>query len=277
MYFTSSSSRLRLLRLIQHPFSSPTDRENDQLGVYVYSLSPDVVNFDCKLFFTIMSDLTSVSSKGIKDKNIWKSNSNFGRSSLIDCEKLRANYEFYCSSDGKLPLRTEIYLICAETLLENPKTNKRKSEFENYFENSAKTFSAMVAPDADSILIRTHDGMTFKAYKEILGEKSIVFKNMFSTNMEESANKIVEIIGFSGQIMQELLRFVYYGHVQNIESLNVELFKAANVYDIGVLPEICLDSITAGLTRDNVIDIVVFADIYGLNELFQSCCAKIHA
>lgn len=139
---------------------------------------------------------------------------------------------------------------------------------------SDNIFIKLTSSESD-ILIKTDDGMTLRANKAVLSEKSSVFQSMFSIDMEEAASQSVDIIEFKGPVMQELLRFIYFGNVHNIEQLNIELFKAAKVYEIAGLPEICLKSITAGVDFDNVVDIAQFADVYDLDHLFNDCCEKI--
>lgn len=111
--------------------------------------------------------------------------------------------------------------------------------------------------------------------KSVLSEKSSVFKNMFAIDMEEAASQSVDIIDFSGAVMRELLRFIYFGNVRRLKQINIELYKAAHVYDIEDLHKICLASIQASLSRDNVLDVVLFADVYSHQDLFEECCEMI--
>lgn len=53
------------------------------------------------------------------------------------------------------------------------------------------------------------------------------------------------------------------------------MFKAAKVYEIAELPEICFMSTIAELAHDNVIEVVQFAALCDLNELLQLCCGLI--
>lgn len=96
---------------------------------------------------------------------------------------------------------------------------------------------------------------------------------MFNIDMEEAASRSVDIIEFKGSVMRELLRFIYHGLVKNIEEVDVELLKAATVYQIEKLPEFCAESIVARLNYENVIEFVQLADLYNLEVLFDHCCA----
>lgn len=74
--------------------------------------------------------------------------------------------------------------------------------------------------------------------------------------------------------MQELLRFIYFGNVENISEIDVELYKAADVYNIADLRPICLQSINSGISNENVVKVAEFADQHDLNDLFIKCCDK---
>lgn len=163
--------------------------------------------------------------------------------------------------DGKLHIRVLIY-----------REQEQNIELMATVENLDGTFDIMMASDAD-VLIKTDDGTTFKAHKAILSGKSAVFHAMFNIDMEEAASKSVDIIDFKGPVMRELLRFIYFGHVKNIKDIDAELLQAAIVYQIEKLPESCVESMTARLNNDNVIEFVRLADLYDLELLFDHCCA----
>lgn len=134
-------------------------------------------------------------------------------------------------------------------------------------------FDSLVASDTQLVTLKTSDGVELKACKEVLAAHSTVFESMFKIDMEEAASDKVEIIDFSGRVMKELLKFLYYGKVsEDLEDFDVELYHAAKVYDIDGLPEICYESIYNNLNAENVFKIVSFANLYDLDFLFYKCC-----
>lgn len=256
---------------------------------------PEEIGFICKLEASIVGSPFSLSFVvckhewgdddaygSDKKKNESPKSTNWG-GTISKSEILREKRNELCIN-GKVHLRFNLSAIdlTEEQLLELQKHEKPlngtnddlKIVFTPNFSKSDSIFDVIKSYDSD-VLINTDDGMVLKAHKSVLSMKSTVLQNMFTIDMEETASKSVDIIEFKGQVMEELLRFIYFGNVHNIEQVDVELFKAAKVYEIAELPEICLKSITASVNHENVIDIVQLADVHGLDELFQLCCGKI--
>lgn len=184
---------------------------------------------------------------------------------------------------GKLHLRTTISIISPDVndLSAMADSSLRKLDLGiNVVENHTKPedviFEMITSLPESDVLIKTDDGMTHRAHKSVLSEKSAVFNSMFTIDMEEAANNSVDIIEFKGPVMKELIRFIYFGKVNNIEKMNVELFKAAKTYEIANLSELCLKSIIdVGITHKNVIEVVELAHVYDIHQLFDHCCEKI--
>lgn len=198
---------------------------------------------------------------------------------MTSAKYLKEKREELCV-DGILQLRIAIDLVedvqADSTSIVPPLIGKvdLKIDFKPDHSISDNIFSKLTSSQSD-VLIKTDDGTILRANKAVLSEKSSVFQSMFTIDMEEATSKSVDIIDFKGPVMQELLRFIYFGNVHNIDQFNIELFKAAKVYEIAELPEICLKSITAGVDYKNVVYIAQFANVYDLDQLFNSCCAKI--
>lgn len=137
-----------------------------------------------------------------------------------------------------------------------------------------KIFKIITSTSPD-ITLNTSDGESFKAHTSIasfLIESSAVFGNLFTFNMPESSSKYSVDIDFSGQVVVEMLRYIYFGIVENIEEVNVELFKAANVYQIENLAELCRKSMLISVKKENAFELALLADVYDLKELFEATC-----
>lgn len=129
------------------------------------------------------------------------------------------------------------------------------------------------------VQLKTKDGMEFRGNREYLSKKSEVFKKMFSEvapDTGEAQNGIIEIKEFSGKVVMELLRFIYFARVHNIDSFNLELFKAAKMFEIEALPELCVKSIMKCVNTDNMLQIVQFAAEHQFEPLFLKCCEIIN-
>lgn len=124
----------------------------------------------------------------------------------------------------------------------------------------------------DDVILETCDGFELKANMKKLSEKSSVFKAMFTHAMTETTCRQVQIKDIDREILVELLRFVYWKKVKNLEEIAFKLFEAAHKYDIQELEKMCVKSIKNRLEEENVVEIVEFAELFNLADLFNSCC-----
>lgn len=129
---------------------------------------------------------------------------------------------------------------------------------------------------ADMITLRTSDGKELKAFKKLVAKKSIVLSRMFKTDMIEKSSGVVNIIDFSGKVMEELLKFIYVGKVDSIERIDMELYDAAKVYQIDGLQKICLMSITYRMNFFNLTEILIFADFHDEHDLYNLCLEQVY-
>lgn len=137
-------------------------------------------------------------------------------------------------------------------------------------------FDYMIQAPAN-VTLKTHDGFEIKVNMEILSMASDVFTTMFTTDMTEATNGVVQIKEFSHEVIHELMSFIYCKKVKkDISRINFELFRAAHAYNIKDLFNTCLVSIIDNLKYDNVIYTAAFADIYELKQLFAICCERIY-
>lgn len=216
----------------------------------------DQIKFDCKVQYSIVNSQFNATSKIPKGK--WKEFYETNKSDalgpkMMNSVELKERRGEICH-DGKLRLRAKMIAINLNAPEDDLNSSsdeasliKKLNLIVDFIENDSMSdpifdilTSVLSAGDGD-VLIKTDDGMVLKAHKSILSKKSSVFQNMFSIDMEEAATKSVDIIDFKGPVMQELLRFIYFGKVNNIDQVNIELFKAAKVYDIAVLDD-CVSS-----------------------------------
>lgn len=232
--------------------------------------------FDIR-FATSIVDRTSLKDSSDIPKTLWEENQSYGHclTTSDDLEEYRTTYRKENEAAKKLQLRCVLSSInvVPQTADKND-AETQQPMFIPSFDLSDNIFKVVTSTEPD-VEISTDDGVNIRAHKSILSDKSEVFRALFATEMEEADSNSVDIIDFTGPVMQELLRFIYFGNVHNIEDVNVELYKAADVYDIELLREICLKSISDGVSRDNVTELVKFANQYSLDDLFSKCCDKI--
>lgn len=141
--------------------------------------------------------------------------------------------------------------------------------------NSRLTMKTIISASAPHVVLKTSDGCEFRASTEVLSTSSVVFEKMFNTEMIEKSNNAVDIIDFSGKTIEELLTFIYFGTVDSIADVDIELYQAAEVYQIAKLPEICLQSMRLRMnTISDAEEILTFAHHQGIKNFFNECCDR---
>jgi speckle-type POZ protein len=87
--------------------------------------------------------------------------------------------------------------------------------------------------------------------------------------MLENERSRVEIEDIDGDIMLEILRFIYTGKTQNIEKLADALLPAADKYCLDRLKVQCEETLCTTIDKDNVADTLILADLHSAIQLRQ--------
>ncbi|XP_014207969.1 speckle-type POZ protein isoform X2 [Copidosoma floridanum] len=107
----------------------------------------------------------------------------------------------------------------------------------------------------------------FKAHKCILSARSEVFAAMFRHNTNEKNENIVKITDIRPEVMEEVLRFIYFGEVLNLENSTKEVLAAADKYNFEGLKKLCESALGKTLSINNVVELLNFAERYNANNL----------
>ena len=93
----------------------------------------------------------------------------------------------------------------------------------------------------------------YSVHKAILSARSKVFQAMFEHKMLETERSRVEIEDIDGEIMLEILRFIYTGKAPNMDKLADALLSAADKYCLERLKVQCEETLCTTIDRDNVL------------------------
>ncbi|OXU27298.1 hypothetical protein TSAR_004459 [Trichomalopsis sarcophagae] len=110
------------------------------------------------------------------------------------------------------------------------------------------------------------EGKAVKAHKCVLANSSKVFAAMFNAEMREKHENIVKITDIKYEVLVELIRFIYAGKVNNIDTLAEELLTAADKYGLNGTFE---DTIAKNLSVDNVLHYLQLAQKLHINKLTE--------
>ena len=107
----------------------------------------------------------------------------------------------------------------------------------------------------------------FECHKAILAGRSTVLEAMFSHNMKEKRDSIVEIQDMDADILHEMIVFMYSGKVAELDEKAADLLVAAEKYDLHDLKRMCEDNLCVNLNLENALNMLVLADLHGANNL----------
>lgn len=143
-------------------------------------------------------------------------------------------------------------------------------------ENDIVRGTSEVIPDFEKILddkqfsdftVITSTNKKFHVHKNILAARSDVFSVMFNSDMVEKKNNSMTIHDFDDEIIQELLRYIYCGRIQNLEKISSSLLKAAEKYLLKGLKIMCLEQMCDAVTFENAIELFCLTIDYKVDYL----------
>ena len=83
------------------------------------------------------------------------------------------------------------------------------------------------------------EGVELACHKVILGARSPVFNAMFVHNMTESQEKKIDIEDLDIETVKDMLKYMYAGKIENLNTRSPRLLEAADKYQLSELKEIC--------------------------------------
>ncbi|GFU67599.1 speckle-type POZ protein-like [Trichonephila clavipes] len=86
---------------------------------------------------------------------------------------------------------------------------------------------------------------------------------MFKHNLKENLTNCVEINDLSPEVVKAMINYIYCGKIEDLNlEMAIQLYPAAEKYDIQDLKKICTDFIVSHLTEENVCDVLLLGDLY---------------
>jgi hypothetical protein len=109
-----------------------------------------------------------------------------------------------------------------------------------------------------------------------------VFAAMFEHHLQEESTATVKIVDVSGQVMRELLRYLYVGELNeqfqqfiNMHDNSLEMLRAADKYCMPDLKLFCERAALRIMTVENVITLLTFAKVQQAPRLKAGCIAFV--
>lgn len=124
--------------------------------------------------------------------------------------------------------------------------------------------------------IEANDGETLKAHKVILAARSPVFFAMLTKlDLKETKECSVKISDFDSKTLKELLRFIYCNQVEGLNEIAIDLFFAAEKYNLELLKQLCVKSMIMTLTVNSIAGALAMTKVDGTEELYECCLSLI--
>lgn len=112
------------------------------------------------------------------------------------------------------------------------------------------------------ITLQCCSGQTFHCHKALLSARSVYFKVMFTSDMRERSNVVIDLPGIDGEILSALVNYVYTSKV-SITQANVQsLLEAADLLQFSSVKTACEEFMIRFLDVDNCLGMHAFAEFH---------------
>ena len=114
---------------------------------------------------------------------------------------------------------------------------------------------------------------TLNCHKAVLSCQSEVFKNMIKNkSLIEKPGEVMEIeeIDMNSDSVEQLVFYLYHAKVKDTKMINTDLLMVADKYMVNGLLYLCVNHLVSNLSLENVLDVLVKAELTNQKFLFDS-------
>lgn len=116
------------------------------------------------------------------------------------------------------------------------------------------------------------EGRSIHAHRCILYARSEYFQNMFDSRMRETCETDIPVTDVSYDVFHAVLEYLYSGKVRIAQGrLAVDLLKAADMFRIEGLRNLCVEKVQQAVTTDNAAFICQVASTHNAHDLKVFC------
>jgi len=201
--------------------------------------------FSGKIEFSVVS--TNGEKVFRKKKSIKESDTQIGRpmfgllaAKFIPHNLLRLDQQNnQITPDDKLTVLCEITIDGKDVQQSGQALVKPKPSSKICPEKLSTDFNFLLESGQFSDVMIKCEGTELACHKIILGARSPVFNAMFIHNMTENQKKEIEIEDLEIETVQDMLKYMYAGKIENLNTRSPRLLEAADKYQLSELKEIC--------------------------------------
>jgi N-acetylneuraminic acid mutarotase len=158
-------------------------------------------------------------------------------------------------------MSTEHFKINESTELVKFSDNKHK-----YIDRTFKKVKHKMFDYTCDIRLKVDTEM-FQAHKEVLGDASDYFAAMFSVDMKEKEQDMIELYEISPTGFAALLEYFYHGHISFTVDKIEDIIEASRFFHVEWLMEVCCDFLVRHLSIENYYQVLHLADKYYLGDM----------
>eukprot|EP00088_Acartia_fossae_P047443 TRINITY_DN5142_c0_g1_i1.p1 TRINITY_DN5142_c0_g1~~TRINITY_DN5142_c0_g1_i1.p1 ORF type:complete len:418 (+),score=94.34 TRINITY_DN5142_c0_g1_i1:48-1301(+) len=194
------------------------------------------------------------------DKEFKVLNHSFGFNKFVKHTDLFANNSPLLS-DGRLSLACRITIRLVDTENHTSQVAQYLQESQELSENAthiSELKAMLTSGDFSDCVIKCQGDEEILCHKAMLAARSSYFKAMFSSNMVEKITGTIKVEE-TKETCLNLLEFIYTGRIAN-HKLTLDIFEAADKYNLQDLLDQCTSYLKKTLDRENCIQTFVVAD-----------------
>ncbi|KAI6656850.1 Kelch-like protein 3 [Oopsacas minuta] len=140
----------------------------------------------------------------------------------------------------------------------------------------SQAFSRLDEMRKDSLLcdvVLRVDQQDLPAHKCVLAATSPYFRAMFTGNLSESRQSIVQLQQLDSAAVESLIQFSYSGNLEINEQNVLLLIMASGLLQLPEVQDACCQYLAKHLHPCNCLGIVHFAEHHDCSELYQEACS----
>uniref|UniRef100_A0A0N5CBT9 Speckle-type POZ protein n=1 Tax=Strongyloides papillosus TaxID=174720 RepID=A0A0N5CBT9_STREA len=252
-----------------HIYPNGKDEESEgHVSVFLKFLNPDKAK--AKLMFSI---LNYKQEKGNVSDAVSHDFDN-ERNSTRGCSKF-VNRDFLFSKWSGLLVNDRLTILCETEIIElgpekhdNSETSinitipesKLSLDYADMFGSPFFTDCSIKAEDTE-----------IKVHKVILCARSSVFSDIFKNTLEKLQTNVIEIEGFSVEVVREMLKYIYKDEVSNIQSMAADVLAIADKFKLDRLKVIASKYLCGDLTIENACERFILSEKFSSQELKEFC------
>ena len=113
------------------------------------------------------------------------------------------------------------------------------------------------------------ENLEISVHRIVLACCSNFFANMFKTNMKEKYQGFIEIQGFDGKIIKDLIEFIYTGKIVIDDENFLKTLSAADFLQLDDVKQFCFEFLGSCITADNCFAILAASKLYNGQALSE--------